>query len=189
MLPNCYHCPMVETPRLILRDLVRTDLDDLAALYSDPAVTAFLGNGLPDDREETAAWLDRALAHRRENGFGILSVRLRGTGEFIGRCGLTLRPLEHGQEVELGYVIATKDWGRGYATEAASAVRDHAVRDLHLRRLVSLIDPQNEASKRVAGKLGMVYERQVRFGSRWRELGRMVDLYAMEIDRQKETDL
>jgi ribosomal-protein-alanine N-acetyltransferase len=80
--------------------------------------------------------------------------------------------------VEVGYVLAAKHWHQGYATEAAAAVRDHAARNLDLRRLVALIDHDNEASKRVAIKLEMVYERQVRFGSRWRELGRMVDLFA-----------
>jgi RimJ/RimL family protein N-acetyltransferase len=171
---------MIETPRLLLDELRRSDLDDFVRLYSDPQVAKFIGNGRPDDGAETEAWLEKALAHWQEHGFGTWSIRLRETGEFMGRAGLTVRDLEHGPEVEIGYVLAAKHWHQGYATEAAVAARDHGVRNLDLRRLVALIDYDNEASKRVAVKLEMVYERQVRFGSRWRELGRMVDLFAWE---------
>ncbi len=90
------------------------------------------------------------------------TVRLHD-GTFIGRCGSAVRELEHGAEREVGYILAREHWGKGYATEAASAVRDHAIRELGLRRLIALIAFGNEASVRVAEKLGMVFEREVRF--------------------------
>ena len=173
---------MIETLRLLLRELQQEDLDDLVRLYADRRVIEFIGNGCPAERSETEAWLGKTLAHRQEHGFGTWSIRLKTTGEFVGRAGLTVRDLEHGREVELGYVLAAEHWHKGYATEAAAAIRDHAIQVLGFPRLIALIDPENEASKRVAAKLGMIYERNVRFGSRWRELGRMVDLYALQTE-------
>jgi RimJ/RimL family protein N-acetyltransferase len=171
---------MIETPRLILRELRDDDLDELARLFLDQEVVRFIGNGTPPGRKDSEAWFQSALAHWAEHGFGTYSVRLRTTGEFVGRAGLTVQELEHGREVEVSYVLAAAHWHQGYATEAAVAVRDHAVQELGLRRLVALIDADNEASKRVAAKLGMVYEREVKLGSRWRELGRMFELFAMD---------
>jgi [ribosomal protein S5]-alanine N-acetyltransferase len=169
---------MLETPRLLLTEIGPGDLDDIARLYADPEVMRFIGDGSPDGREASAAWVDRAVNHWREHGFGTWCVRLRSTDEFMGRASLTKQKFEGGRDAEIGYLLATAYWGQGYATEAAKAVRDHAVDFLGFRRLVALIDADNAASKRVAIKLGMAYERKVRFGSRWRELGMTTDLYS-----------
>jgi len=82
----------------------------------------------------------------------------------MGYCGLFYFPDVGGQpETEIGYRLARAYWGRGYATEAARAVRDYAFDTLRLQRLIAMIDPQNGASIRVAEKLGMVYEKEVMF--------------------------
>jgi ribosomal-protein-alanine N-acetyltransferase len=83
--------------------------------------------------------------------------------------------LEGRIEREVGYVLGREYWGRGYATEAATAMRDHALGSLGLRRLIALVDHGNEASKRVAAKLGMAYERDVGFH------GRVVQMHALEV--------
>jgi RimJ/RimL family protein N-acetyltransferase len=67
-------------------------------------------------------------------------------------------------EIELGYRLARLAWGRGYATEAAHAVRDLAFTTLGLKRLIAMIDPANGASIRVAEKIGMQYEKDIVFG-------------------------
>jgi [ribosomal protein S5]-alanine N-acetyltransferase len=169
---------MLETPRLLLTEIGRGDLDDIARLYADPEVMRFIGDGSPGAREASAAWVERALAHWQEHGFGTWCVRLQSTNEFMGRASLTMQEFEAERDAEIGYLLATTYWGQGYATEAAAAVRDHAVGTLGFRRLVALIDAGNEPSKRVAIKLGMAYEREVRFGSRWRESGMTTDLYS-----------
>jgi RimJ/RimL family protein N-acetyltransferase len=74
--------------------------------------------------------------------------------------------VDHGAEQEVGYILAREHWGKGYATEAATAVRDHALGTLGLRRLVSLVADGNDASARVAVKLGMSLEREVSFHGR-----------------------
>ena len=141
----------------------------------------FIGDGLPAARSQSEARVAKALAHWREHGFGTYGVRLRNTGEFVGRCGFVVQELEDGSEIELGYVIARRFWSQGYAAEATTALRDHATQHLGVRRLIALIDSDNEASIRVASKLGLVYEKKVRFGTRWRVLGRMTDLYTADL--------
>jgi ribosomal-protein-alanine N-acetyltransferase len=93
----------------------------------------------------------------------------------VGNCGLLEKEVEGRAEVELVYLIAYDAWGRGYATEAAAAVRDHALGVLGLSRLIALIKPENAASERVAEKLGMQLERDVE-----RRGGVTMRLYVLE---------
>jgi RimJ/RimL family protein N-acetyltransferase len=93
-------------------------------------------------------------------------------GTFVGRCGIAVWKIEGRRERELGFVLAREHWGKGYATEAATAVRDHAVALGH-RRLVALIKRGNAASEAVARKLGMAFERNVSFH------GRTIQMFSM----------
>lgn len=83
------------------------------------------------------------------------------TGEIIGHAGLLEKDVEGRSEVELVYVLARSSWGNGYATEIATAIRNHALLTLGLERLVAIIDPENAASERVAVKTGMHLEAEV----------------------------
>ena len=103
------------------------------------------------------------------------SVLLAEGGELLGRCGIAVREINGRTERELGYLLGRPHQGRGYATEAAAAMRDHALGTLGLRRLIALIQHGNEASERVARKVGMAYERDVEFH------GRVVELFALEV--------
>lgn len=86
-----------------------------------------------------------------------------GTAGFLGDCGLTIQLVEGIAEVEIAWHVARTRWREGIATEAATAVRDHAFGDLGLRRLIALVRPDNEASQGVARKLGMGVERTALF--------------------------
>lgn len=102
------------------------------------------------------------------------SVLLADGGEVIGRCGIAVRAIEGRTEHEVAYLFARAHWGKGYATEAATAMRDRALGELGLSRLIALIDHGNEASKNVARKLGLAYERDVEFQ------GSTVELHALD---------
>lgn len=145
-----------ETSRLLLRHFTMDDLEDLVAMHSDPEVSRFIGGvKLPEQsRERLAEW----IAEYEQYGFSKWAVILRATGEFIGRCGLSLEEANGVSEWELGWTFARAHWGHGYATEAAAAVRDHSFNKLGLQRLISLIRPGNFASIRVAERLGMAYQ-------------------------------
>ena len=133
------------------------DVEALLRVFADPRVMASFGSA-PFDRPQMERWVRRNLDHQERHGYGLFSVILRENGLLIGDCGL--EHMEVGGEVqaELGYDLRSDYWGRGLATEAAGAVRDYALGVLEHRRLVSLIRRGNEASRRVAEKIGMRLE-------------------------------
>jgi ribosomal-protein-alanine N-acetyltransferase len=151
----------LETERLRLRPVVADDLDHFAALYADPDVMRFIGLRGPLKREQARERLDFMLDHWRRHGFGMWTLWLKAGGDFVGRC--SLRYLEESPEVELGYTLAKRFWGQGFATEASRAVVRHAFGALGLRRLVAIADPANVASVNVMRKIGMIFERLGRF--------------------------
>lgn len=151
---------MIETQRLLLRPMISGDIDELLLIFSDPRVMASFDD-LLFDRSMMEAWVRRNLNHQEKHGYGLFSVVLHGEGVLIGDCGLEHMEVEGTPEVELGFDFRSDYWGRGYATEAATAVRDLAFGPLGLSRLISLIRPSNLASCRVAEKIGMCTERKI----------------------------
>jgi ribosomal-protein-alanine N-acetyltransferase len=145
---------ILETERLLLRPMNADDLDDLLGIFGDPAVMAAF-RAEPLDREHVRAWLERNLEHQRAHGYGLFAVSSKDDARVIGDCGLELMQIEGERVAELGYDFRSDCWNRGYATEAACAVRDYAFGSLALPRLVSLIQPGNPASERVARKTGL----------------------------------
>ena len=144
----------LETPRLYLRLMKSSDLDDLLKIFGDPKVMASFG-GATFNREQMEGWMQRNLEHQNRHGYGLFSVILKSEGLLIGDCGLEHMDLDGDQATELGYDFRSDYWNQGFATEAATAVRDYAFKVLHLPRLISLIRVGNEASRRVSEKIGM----------------------------------
>jgi [ribosomal protein S5]-alanine N-acetyltransferase len=163
------------TDRLVLRPLAEDDLEALASYYADPEVMRFVGGGGALARDETAASLARMMRFFEGNGYGQWAVVEREHGAFLGRAGILQWPdLGDSGETEIGYLLGRSHWGHGYATEAARASRDHALEVLGRRRLISLIDHDNERSARVAIKLGMTHEDDIEL------FGRMVRRFSLE---------
>jgi RimJ/RimL family protein N-acetyltransferase len=153
---------MFETERLILRRWENRDLEPFANLNADPEVMRYIGKGDPLTREESDALVHRIEASFEEHGFGLWCVEPRDEPvSCIGFAGLAIPAFlpEVLPAVEIGWRLARSHWGRGLATEAAIAVVAYAFDDLGLERLVSIRDPDNDASGRVMEKLGMVHER------------------------------
>jgi RimJ/RimL family protein N-acetyltransferase len=165
----------VETERLILRKPMKSDAKALLEAYSDPEVMRYIGIGETRDLEQTRAWLDKALGRWKVDGFGHYVIERKEDGHVLGRAGFlvwnpdtwetgTLAELGEQSVVELGWMLAQAHWGRGYAVEAAAALRDHGFRELGFERLISLILRGNERSERVAEKIGSRYVRDVSRG-------------------------
>src|SRR5476649_1757534 len=155
--------PVIETERLILRGHRAEDFEAIAAQWADPAVVKYLG-GTPSSREASWSRLLRYTGHWQMLGFGywILYEKNNGAeGAFAGEIGLAdyqreITPSLDGM-AEMGWVIAPAFHGKGYAFEAAQAVLKWA--DTHLdRQLCCIIDPQHQASIRLAEKCGFVAE-------------------------------
>lgn len=149
---------ILTTQRLILREMSSADLDDIAALLGDEFVMRYYPR--PKTRSEAQDWIDWNQGLYRDHGFGLWTVMLRSTGEFVGDCGLTLQRVDDTEEIEVGYHVRADLQGNGYATEAASAARDFARDRLGLHRLIAIINPANEPSQGVARKIGLKPEKQ-----------------------------
>jgi RimJ/RimL family protein N-acetyltransferase len=144
--------PTFTTARLTLRPRTLADLDACLAMDRDPLVTKFI-HGPWADPLAHHAFVEARIRHAYPTGMGYWSIL--ASARFIGWILLT--PLDlHGPEIEIGWRLVRAAWGRGYATEAARPVLDHAVHTLGLRRVVADIDPANTGSISVAGKLGLV---------------------------------
>ena len=152
--------PSLETERLLLRPWrPAEDLDALAAVNADPDVMRFVAPNRPLSRTETAAQLERFVAHWDEHGFGLWAVvpRFEPGAGCIGFAGLAVPSFlpEILPAVEVGWRLAAAAWGRGYATEAARASVAFGFERLDLRSIVAVVEDGNARSLRVAEKLGM----------------------------------
>jgi [ribosomal protein S5]-alanine N-acetyltransferase len=149
----------LETSRLVLRELEPTDLDALCAVISDPLTMRFYPQQF--NRAAVAEWIERNRKRYAQDGHGLWAMILKKSDELIGDCGLVRQHVDEVDETEIGYHVRRDMWGRGFATEAASACRDYGFGQLTRERLISLIRPENLQSRRVAEKVGLV---------RWKEV-------------------
>ncbi|MBA2712674.1 MAG: GNAT family N-acetyltransferase [Rubrobacteraceae bacterium] len=147
---------VLETERLVLRKMGMSDVDNLMGIFSDPMAMRYYPN--TKSRGEAEEWVRWTLGSYRDHGFGQWVAILKDSGEFAGQCGLTVQEVEGDREVEIGYLFLRRFWRRGLATEAARMVRDLGFALGH-ERLVSIIDPGNRASRRVAEKTGLTLEK------------------------------
>jgi len=153
---------ILQTKRLILRHQVIEDLDDLWALYQNPNITKYIPDA-PRSREEAREELEWHMhGHPRHPELGLWAAIDKESGRFIGRCGLLPWTVDGRDEVEVAYTIAEAYQGLGLGTEAAQAILHYGFSELHLTRLICLIDPDNTASQKVAEKIGMSLEKEAR---------------------------
>lgn len=152
-----FEIPTLRTGRLELRAFRADDLDALAAMQANAAVRRFLGAGDLLSRAETWGLMERILGQWTLRGYGMFAIEAEG--RCAGWAGV-LHPLEW-PEPELSYSLDQPFWGRGLATEAATAARDWAFATHGFTRLASFIRPANVRSIRVAQKLGAIREGMV----------------------------
>jgi ribosomal-protein-alanine N-acetyltransferase len=152
---------ILETSRLTLRPFAADDLEDMARLFANERFMRFSMG--PMTREQTATFMEKVLGWNRAGLPSQFAVIDRATETLFGYCGFIHQEVDGEKEVEIGYRLHPDFWNRGLATEAARAVRDHAFRDLQLERVISLIHPENHASRRVTEKNGMTIEKETIF--------------------------
>ena len=142
---------VITTQRLLLREFVPEDLDQLAPIFADAEMMRFYPE--PFTRERTAGWIARAISLYAERGHGLWAMVRRDDGLFLGDCGLVPQQIEGAELLEIGYHVRRDQWGHGYATEAAAACRDYAFEQVGAARVCSIVDPLNLASLRVAERI------------------------------------
>jgi ribosomal-protein-alanine N-acetyltransferase len=148
-----------ETQRLLLRTVTPEDFEDIYEMASDQDVMRFVAG--TKSKAETKQWVDWILRAYDSDGVCFWAVELKETGNFIGMVGLLAKEVGALNEIELAYRIKKDFWRNGYAKEAAKACERYAFETLGIERMIALIHPENEASKIVAERIGMNYEKHV----------------------------
>jgi ribosomal-protein-alanine N-acetyltransferase len=150
---------MVTTERLLLRQVQEEDADFLVALTNDPDFLRFIGDRSIRTRDDAIAYLRTGPFLRAPGLLGLCVVVAKSSGRPLGVCGLLQR--EGLADVDLGFAFLPEHRGHGYAFEAASAMLQYGARRLQLSRVVAIVDPANERSIALLGRLGMRFERQL----------------------------
>jgi ribosomal-protein-alanine N-acetyltransferase len=162
---------VIETDRMTLGQMGMPDVDHLLGIFADPEAMRYYPS--TKDISETRRWIRWNLDSYRQHGLGLWIASLKSINQFTGQCRLVIQEVDGRQEVEIGYLFLRPLWGQGLATEAAQAFREHGFMRLGFTRLISLIDPANVTSRRVAEKLGMTLEKDI---TKW---GKKLCLYAI----------
>lgn len=152
---------ILDTERLILRQFTTDDALLILKLLNEPSFIQNIGDRQVRTIEDACSYLvNGPLASYSKNGFGLWLVVLKETAEPIGMCGLIKR--DNLKDVDIGYALLPHFWSKGYAVEAAQAVKAYAKDVIGLKRIVAITDPANEGSIRVLEKIGMRFESMVR---------------------------
>jgi RimJ/RimL family protein N-acetyltransferase len=152
---------ILQTPRLVLREFTPGDADALAQVLSDPETMRYYP--APYDRAGIEQWIERNRRRYHDDDVGLWAMELKETHELIGDCGIILQQVDGERLYEIGYHLRRDFWGQGLATEAAAACRDWAFGNLKTTRVISLIRPENQPSRRVAERVGMTLWKEVNF--------------------------
>lgn len=149
---------ILETERLFLREMTMGDFDALYAVLGDKEIMQHYPYSF--DEERVRSWIERNMNRYKEDGFGLWAVCLKDTGEMIGDCGLTLQNIEGQMLPEIGYHIRKDQQRKGYAKEAAMAVRDWAFGNTEYPALYSYCKYTNVGSFKTAESIGMHFEKE-----------------------------
>ena len=149
---------LIETERLLLREITLTDKEDLFQLHSDPEVQKLTGETVVESLTEIEQAIQTRISDYKKYGYGRLAVIKKETNEFIGWAGLCYLP--EFNQVDLGYRLKKEFWGKGYATEASKAIIEHGFNVLQLDLIIAIALPQNKDSIKVMEKVGMVFDKK-----------------------------
>ena len=149
---------ILETKRLFLREMTMSDLDALFAVLGDKEIMQHYPYSF--DEERVRSWIERNMKRYTDDGFGLWAVCLKDTGEMIGDCGLTLQNIDGQMLPEIGYHIRKDQQRKGYAKEAAMAVRDWAFGNTEYPALYSYCKYTNVGSFKTAESIGMNFEKE-----------------------------
>jgi len=152
---------ILETERLLLRQLSTEDAEFMLELLNDPSFIRNIGDrGVRTMSDACSYILNGPVDSYSKNGFGLYLVVFKETNESIGICGLIKR--DSLEDVDLGYAFLPRFWSRGYAVESAKAVKAYAKDVIGLHRIVAITDPENKGSIRILEKIGFRFEKMVR---------------------------
>ena len=151
---------MLATERLALRHLEDRDAPFMLRLLNDPAFIRNIGDrGVRSEEQALRYMREGPVASYSKHGYGLYLVELLGSGESIGICGLVKR--DYLDDPDIGFAFLPEFGRRGYGFESAAAVKAYALETLRVPRLLAITSPDNVASIRLLGKIGLVFERMI----------------------------
>lgn len=152
---------VLESDRLILRQFSSEDAGFILELLNEPSFIQNIGDRKVRSIEGAKLYIKNGpVTSYARHGFGLYLVELKETGEAIGMCGLIKRDTL--DDVDIGYAFLPTFWSKGYAVEAALAMKQYARDIAGLQRIVAITDPQNAGSIRVLEKIGMKFDKMVK---------------------------
>ena len=169
----------LQTERLDIRRLTLEDADLMLSVWNDPAFFKYVGDrGIRTIDDARVALQEGAFQLYESYGYGAFRVAIREDDQPIGTCGLFRR--EGFDDPDIGWSVLPEYCGKGFAYEAACAVRDFGFHEVGLTRLIAFISAENMPSIGLAKKLGLRYERMTRLVGDDED----VCLYSMTHDRE-----
>jgi len=148
---------ILETARLILREMQPSDAEAMLRLHSNPLVQEYTGDPTINTLEGIQNKIEEKTNEYRDYGYGRWVTILKEGKQFVGWAGLSYLP--EFDEVDLGYRFLPEFWGKGLATEVSRAILKYGFNELQLERIIAMAMKENKASIRVMQKVGMQFEK------------------------------
>jgi len=148
---------IIETDRLILRDISLGDKEDMLRLHSDIEVQKYTGEELVGSLEEMEMIIKERIVNYKKYGYGRWATFIKKDMQFIGWSGLAYLP--EFDQIDIGYRFLQQYWGFGYATEASRAILTHGFEKLGMNRIIAIAMKGNKASINVMQKIGMQFDK------------------------------
>jgi RimJ/RimL family protein N-acetyltransferase len=173
---------ILETDRLILRQLNVDDDEFIYELVNDPSFIRYIGDKGVRTRDDARNYiLNGPVASYEKFGYGLFATELKDGNVPIGMCGILKRDtLPH---ADIGFAFLPRYWNKGYAFEAAAAVMKYAGEVLGMDQVLAITTPDNEASGRLLEKIGLRFERMIKLS----EDAPAVKLFTSETKRETRT--
>ena len=143
---------IIETERLFLREMTQNDFEALYKIFSDKEISKYYPYDF--DKERVLSWIERNIKRYEEYGFGLWAVCLKETNEVIGDCGLTIQNINGEEKPEIGYHIRKDMQKKGFAKEAAKAVRNWTFENTSFDKIYSYMKYDNLPSVKTAVSYG-----------------------------------
>ena len=154
---------IIETERLLLREILPSDDKGMFRLDSNPNVHKFLGNNPVNSIEESRKYITNIRNQYLENGIGRYAVILKETNDFIGWCGIKyITEPENGyiNLYELGYRFIEEYWGKGYGYESAKAWLEYGFKTMKIQTMYASANTKNSGSRKILEKTGMLQKNE-----------------------------
>lgn len=148
---------LIETERLVLREITMDDIEDMFRLHSNSEVQKYTGDPLIETLEEMEKAIRTRISDYEKYGYGRWAAFLKNEMQFAGWAGLAYLP--EFDEIDLGYRFLPEYWGSGLATEASREILNFGFDKLKLRKIIAIAMKENKASIRVMEKVGMEFDK------------------------------